>query len=162
MGRPQFSQSGTSGGGQTVATTSRPELVSISEEVFADLAAGSSETMEIYASTGSIYNVSALEMTVPDQSSGSTGKHYFQVRTMNDVILLFGRSTYTGGVKYRRGFWDVANDTADPPNQAAQAAIVRNLRATENVPIKIKYVNDTDVAQTQARRKHLVIEEESY
>lgn len=162
-GRPDFSNPGSQGSGQVLATNNRPEVKKVTATQTGSVAASSSETTEVYAPTGSIYNVLAMQVYVPSDATATSGQHVMVIRPMGHFATLRGENTYAGDISYDRGHWNkVGTDGASPPDEAAQAEYVRALRATENSPITILYQNQTDAAQDNNRKILFVVEEVSY
>lgn len=161
MGRPQFAAAGTNGGGQTIATQSRPEVEAINSDRSTTVAAGTSETVEIYAPTGSNYEVRGSTIQVP-AAGGTTGNHTFEVRTAGRVMVLRGRSGYQDEIRFEMGHWRTAPTSALPSDQSTAKQIENSLRATENSPLEITYDNSTDADQTDTRIIRYTVEEVSY
>lgn len=163
MGRPQFAQAGTKGGGDVVATTNRPEVKHISQTNTASVASGASENIEIYAPTGSVYQTQSMRLYVPADGTATSGSHYFVIKSIDNVMALGrGGSVYNSRVYYNFANWKTADNAQEPSDGAAQQAIVDNLWATENSPIRIKYGNSTDAAQDNSREYQFVVREDSY
>lgn len=161
MGRPQFSQAGTAGGGQHIAVNNRPEMVAITSENTASIAAGTNESVEIYAPTGSVYRAQAMQITVPSPG-GSSGSHSAIVYPMGHINVTAGGSGPASDLKFANMEWAIANDRQDPSDGASQSMIAQNLTATENAPLEILYKNNTDVSQDNSRDYYFVMEEQSY
>lgn len=161
-GRPDFSSPGTYGGGQTVATTNRPELVTVLVENTTSLAAGSSERTEVYAPSGSVYNPTAMYLLAKGDPDWTSGSHSFNVRPMDHFGTIRGQSDYNGQILFSRSYWVDGNSAKEPPDGGAQTQAVRALRATSSSPIVIVYNNNGDVAQDQKRVIRFVIEESEY
>lgn len=162
MGRPQFAQPGTNGGGQTVAVQSRPEVTNVVQKKTSSLASGSSETIEFYAPTGSVYNVKAMKLKANQDNQWTAGSHLFKVSPVGAFDVLKGQSGYQNSLIFFRSHWASANEAKNPPDGAAQLLAVQGLQATENSPIRVQYKNDADLAQDNERVYKFVVTEESY
>lgn len=162
MGRPQFSQSGTQGGGQTVAVSNRPEIENVNATTTGSLASGSVDQAEIYAPTGSVYFPVALFVRCATDATATSGYHTYILRTSGNVKVGRGRSNYNTDINYQHQSWLAADKTAYPSDGAAQAMIPERMVATENQPIKIGYYNDTDVAQDNDRQRQFTMKEVMY
>lgn len=161
-GRPDFSQAGTAGGGQVLATNPRPEVVEISADQTTSLASASSEVTEVYAPAGSVYNLQALQVQVDADGTATSGTHTFVVRPLDAFGVLYGESNYNTEVRYQFGYWYTADVEANPTTEAAQEAIQSRLKATENSPLVVRYDNDTNAAQDNTRLITLIVDEVSY
>jgi len=163
-GRPDFSQPGTDGGGQTVAMQSRPEIVNIDESTTDSVASGTVERIDIYAPTGSVWNLLGAYMTAPDPSSSgaTTGDHTILCETAGQVRFLRGVSEYNERVSFDNGHWKRANKTEEPDSAGGQQTAIQAARADENKPLTIKYLNDTDSSQDGERKRRFTFEEVSY
>lgn len=161
MGRPQFAQAGTAGGGQTVAVTERPEISVIDIGSTTDIASGGGETIRVYAPTGSVYRAIALRRAMPSNGAATSGTHQFQMFYENpngtSPDLLFGESTYNTNLVFDGSAWR----TADSRQEGDQRS-VRALRATENEGMSFYYGNDTDATQTSDVNGAIVVEEVNY
>lgn len=161
-GRPPWSQPGTEGGGQTVATQERPEVSSVIESSSTQLASGDRENFNFYAPAGSIYRVKAMKLDCAVPSGAANGSHRFTVRPLGQMISLWGESDYTERVQWEYSHWYYANYKKLPPDGSAAIEQLNQLVATENSPIEVEYVNNLDVATSQNRRIQFVFEEMSY
>lgn len=161
-GRPDFSAAGSQGSGQTLAMTSRPEVKVIREEQTTSLAAGSVETVEIYAPAGSVYNVLQLAIRAPVPGTAGAGDHTFRMKSgIQGRSQMVGTSDFSTDLNYNYSHF-VTVTTATPSNEVIQAGIQERLRATENTPLRFDYANNLDVANANTREYYLVVEEVSY
>lgn len=161
-GRPDFSQAGTAGGGQTVAVTNRPEVEKLSASNTGSLAAGTKETVEFYAPTGSLYRVKNVDILAIAYANATSGTHRFTINTVGTMTATYGESTYSNPVRAATGIWREANNDQAPTTESAVQGSLGSLVGTENVPIKVIYQNDTDAARDRERRYDLIVLEESY
>lgn len=162
MGRPQFSQSGTDGGGQTVAVTNRPEVKHIKVDGSGSVASGGMESLEIYAPSGSIYKIKSLSLYARNDADATTGDHEFKVRPLDQVDTITGKSNYNTYLTFQRGAWKTADLEQFPSNEAAQQSCVNSLRATENSALTVRYYNNTDVTYDRIENAQVVVEEDQY
>lgn len=160
-GRPDFSTAGSAGSGQTVAVNTRPEISDINEDQTTSVASGSSETVAVYSPVGSVYNTLSMTLQNTD-TSGTSGSHSFDVRTVGRVLVAKGVSTYNTSIKWQYGHWSSADSTAQPSDVAAAKRTEESLRATENSPIEFTYNNNKDVSVSTNRVIRLTVEEVSY
>lgn len=161
-GRPDFSQAGSNGSGQTVAVTQRPELTSINADTTTTVGSGATEITEVYAPTGSIYSVQALYMACTSDSNATTGDHTIHARPMDFGTVLYGQANYNTTLEFGQGQWKSADVSKLPSDPAASATIVGQMRATEGSALVFKYENNTDAAQDNKRAYDLIVEETSY
>jgi hypothetical protein len=159
-GRPDFSQPGTDGGGQTVATNQRPNLKTVELDSDTEVAAAASELTEVYAPNGAIWSVVGAKIKVDPDSDATTGIHEFRIRPAGGKMsFLLGRSNYDTLLEFNYLNWNSADTISLPAGGAAQGQAIRQLRASEDKPIKIRYKNDTDATQENSRTINLLVEE---
>lgn len=161
-GRPPWSQPGTQGGGQTVAVNNRPEIIGKHYEQSANLAPGAAEETAIFAPSNSVWKFRSAYIFVPAPESATTGSHQYEVRTTQGIMPLKGTSTYDTACVFHGLTWTAANSSKKPTTESAQEGAVRSLMATENQPVKVKYVNETDVTQSKKRKQNIAVEEVTY
>jgi len=163
MGRPQFSTEGTLGGGQHLATHNRPELETVTREITSTVpASGGTATVEIFAPTGSNYNVQDLEIQATAPAGAGSGVHDVRVDPVNHVFSLYGEANFGTNLVFTGGHWFSADSAVQPTNEAAQAIQVKGLRATDSAPLSFVYENTTDADQNNTITFRLVVEEVSY
>lgn len=161
-GRPEFSQPGTRGGGQTVATQDRPNVKVVDLSQTTTVAAGSTENLETFAPSESLYRIVGAKIIAPPPTGAASGFHIFKILTGGGIALLAGRSGYQTDIRFHRSYWRTANEVSEPPNEAAQQEAISSLKATESQPVEIEYQNQTDVDQTDNRTIKLLVEEATY
>lgn len=161
-GRPDFSQAGSEGSGQTMAVNERPELANLDASATDSVAAGNREVTEIYAPSGSLYKIVALDISVKPDADATTGDNRVMVRPMDQLAVLQGQESFDSRLRFARSHWEGASISAQPPSAAAQTQAVQSIKATENAPIVFWYDNNTDAAMENQRRYLLVVEEVSY
>jgi len=161
-GRPEFSQPGTQGGGQTVATQNRPNIITLDETQTDTVSVGGSEVVEVYAPTGSVYNVKAIAMRCQPPDGAADGDHRMYISTSGGQRVLWGNSKFDNQIRYQYSVWLDANKSQYPNTEAAQALAEKGLKATEIKPIQFNYSNNTDVDQTNERVYNLLIEQVTY
>lgn len=160
-GRPDFSQPGTVGSGQTVAVTERPEIVTVDASQTGSVSAGVTETTEVYAPIGAVYRVVGAKMRVPSDATATTGDHRIFLAS-GGVESVEGVSAYSSEVFWNHYEWQTADIRARPSNETSKLTALQSLKATENTPMKVKYHNNTDAAQDNDRSYTFVVEEVSY
>lgn len=166
-GRPDFSTPGTRGSGDTVAVSERPEIDQLDLTQTTTVNAGATETIELYAPTGSIYEPIDLRIMVPpvEDSDGNTatgGGHIMRVRANPDFSSLYGRSSYDTALRFQYGSWFTADQSKYPASDAIAREQMNAQIATENSPLRFEYFNDSDAAQAQNRAILLTVKEMSY
>lgn len=165
-GRPDFSQEGTQGGGQHIATQNRPNLHLKDFTQTGNVAAGNTERVEIYAPTGSIYQFGGMRLKHVLEGTEASGKHSFRIYSMDDasggLSVLLGESGYTTDLGYYWSDWQKADSRTLPSNVQALQKAVQSLMASDAQPVAIEYTNDTDVTQTKDRQIRFTIQEESF
>lgn len=133
----------------------------VSESNSADVNAGNTETTDVYAPTGSVYTVLNTKLTVANPG-GTTGNHRLQILTAQAIGTLYGKSAYSASLTFQYGSWQTASLDKQPSDPVVARDIERTLKATENEPLRITYVNDSDTTQTNSRDYEFVFEEVSY
>lgn len=163
MGSPQFSQRGTRGSGETLAVNERPELVRVDGSITNTVPADETVTVDIYAPTGSNYAVKEMDLRALPDGDATSGTHSFVVNSVGaEFYVTYGESTYDSKLTYRYGVWTNANSDQTPTSSEMQARNVRNMKATENDPVKLDYRNRADAAQENTVDIRFVMEEVSY
>lgn len=162
MPRPEFSQPGTKGGGDTVAVNNRPEIVFEDLTQTSSLASGASETIQLFAPTGSVYTINQMRIHVDADADWTTGSHKYVLDSAGEVFTALGESTYTNTLRFERGWWQNADKTIQPNDRSAMVQQMQSLKATENAPIQFRYHNDADAAQDNQRLIEVSVLEESY
>lgn len=155
---PPTSASSQSGG--TVAVSNRPEVRNVTRRQTNTVPAGSVEAIQIFAPIGSNYNLRAVFVLA--RATGGSGTHGWIIENAGQVRFLNVKSSASDNARFDNGHAATATDTEQPPSPAAQQIAIQNARATENKPLTIKYLNDTDADQTQDRKIRLMFEEVSY
>lgn len=161
-GRPEFSQPGTKGGGETVAVQNRPKVKLEDLSQTDEVAAGTTDDVILHAPAGSVYNVRNLQLSVGDNTDATSGEHYFTVRPMDTMYAINGTSSYSTPIKFDYGGWATASINERPSSAGAQHAAMENLVVTENTGIMVRYYNGADAPQTSTRSIQLIVEEVSY
>ena len=161
-GRPDFSQAGTQGGGQTVAITERPEIQILDLDQTGDVSSGQLETIEVFAPTGSVYTVQQMFLKAPAISGATGTAHIMYIGNTPKLNATRGDANPTSELMFRNGHWDKADVDKQPPDPAAVTLSLQTVTATENRPLKITYYNLTDNTQTSKRTIRLTVKEASY
>ena len=162
MPRPEFSQAGTNGGGQTIAVNQRPKLHTLNLSQTREVVAGDTSTTEIYAPQGSTYQIEGAFLQVSGVPSSGSGRHTFDLKPMGSLISLRGVSSYSDELRWQFSHWSSATQTKLPADESAAMSAMRDLRATDSKPITVTYFNDTDSTQTEQRTIKFVVSEASY
>lgn len=160
MGRPQFAASGTKAGGDRVAGTDRPDVKEHGVTNTSNLAAGVSESVDIYSPQDTIWRVRGAKLNVNNDADATTGSHQITVLSFG-VAMLQGRSNYTNRVTLNKMEWESASQSSRPNSAAAVGQSIRSLRCDFDSALSIRYTNDMDVAQENSRDYNIVIEEAS-
>lgn len=166
MGRPQFAQAGTDGGGQTVAVTNRPEIEEIHAGVDDPIAGnGTVEVTEIYAPTGSVYNVLNAQIRARNPDAATEGTHRFIIESISNAFgVTQCRASYTDTLWFRWNNWmrpDSPLALYPDPDRVSPMDAIQVLKATENAPIRIQYENNTD-AENDDNVQMFLVEEVTY
>lgn len=161
-GRPEFSQPGTEGGGQTVATQDRPEPVDFSVDTSETIAAGENETVEINPPEGAVYRLIALYTRADPVDAATDGRQEMRVRPLATFMATRARATYDQPLSFESGHWIKADVQEDPPEKSAQQLAIQELIATKDSPIQIEYINNTDADQTANRSYRAVLEKRTF
>lgn len=163
-GRPDFSQAGSEGSGQTVAVTERPELKTVTANQTGSVSKGTEEVVELYAPAGSVYEVFNLLLVASADADAAAGNHVFEAAPMNGRNALRGGSNFDTDLDFRAGVFLTADDASAtfPQNATSQTMMMQALRATENNPLVFRYENNLDVAQENQRNIEMQVEEVSY
>lgn len=163
MPRPEFSQPGTRGGGQKIATNDRPEIKTVDASTTGSIASGNVETVEVTAPAGSIYRVRMVRLYCGPDGNATSGSHRFKVyyTAPFDLNALYGKSAYNSELNFDSGYWKTADQVARPPDQAGPQNIVETLRATPNTSLARLYRNNLDVSMDNERSTMFLVEESS-
>lgn len=162
-GRPPWSQPGTEGGGQTVAVQNRPNVVTKKVDKTGTVSSGGgTELVEIFAPTGSVYELTALWVQADEVSNATSGKHGLTVSMPQSVQVLRGKSTYSDVVRFNKFYWEKASDLIEPDTGAGQARAAQSVIATEDKPMQILYSNDTDADSNGTRTHRMAFREVTY
>lgn len=163
MGREDFTTPPTSssvGDTGTLAVSERPEVTPVDVSQGDTVKSGGAETVSVFAPSGSNYNLRAAFIQAP--GVGASGFHEFIVQTAGKVRILRMVADAGGALRFDNGQIVAANNTRSPQSEAAQQIAVQNARASEEQPLEIRYLNDTDEDQTRERKIRLMFEEVSY
>jgi hypothetical protein len=166
-GRPDFSQPGSRGSGQTVAVSNRPKITKVEQTGTATVGSGNNEIIELYAPSDAIYRAINMRLELGRGEAPSTptaGTHEFDVlpAALSASEIMKGSSTYDTGLRWKYSMWDLANDAKRPVNGGAAFNAMKSLVATEDQPIQIYYKNHTDASISLDREYYFVFEEQSY
>ncbi|POG56682.1 hypothetical protein [Haloferax marisrubri] len=161
-GRAPWGQAGTKESGETLAVNNRPKVLRKDLTQTSTLTAGESETVELYAPSGSVYTVKGAALIAKPPSGATGGTHFFQVESLGKVAVLLGRSDYTAQVKWNNGHFFTANQTMEPAEESAAIQSFYGSMATADEPVRVEYYNNLDVDQTNERTIEFLIEEVSY
>jgi len=162
MGRPEFSQPGTQGGGQTVAVNNRPNIVKKSLTQTDTVAAGGSELVEVYAPAGSVYTLKQIQLDVAGIGSATQSDHRFLLESAGHVYAVEASSSYADKLTVWKGSYQNATNLKRPDSDAALVQQIQSMQATENQPIRVNYLNRTDADQTDQRDINMVLEKSEY
>lgn len=161
-GRPEFSQPGTQGGGQTVATQERPDVTHVSNTQTGSVASSNDEITEFYAPAGSVYYVKSWRFRVMADADATTGSHYVALQSLGNVNVVLGRSDYNKEVHWNNSHWVTADAKQEPANEGPALQAVLEAIADETSPLTVRYKNSLDVAQENDREIEFLFEEVSY
>lgn len=160
-GRPDFSQPGSSGSGQTVAVNARPELVHIDLTQTGSVASGGSESVDVFAPSGSMYTLDHMRVLVRADATATTGSHDVSVTPLNKLRALYGASTYNVDLAFGEGNWNSADSGQRPSGAEAQQRQMHHISGDENNPIRFVYDNESDAAQDNDREYEILAREDS-
>lgn len=166
-GRPDFTTPGSGGSGQTVAVSNRPEIKGIALNSTTTVTAGSSETQEVYAPSGSIYKLLGFSVNIqpPGEGSATTGSHRVEFRPLGSSIrTLEGEASYTTQLYFDRTQWTSVTTEYPANNSGEIGSAIRRSWASENQPLAVVYRNNTDVdhVATSTRYLQLLVQEVTY
>lgn len=161
MGRPEFSQPGTKGSGESVAVQDRPNIKTIEVNNSETLTSGSSENTRVYAPENAVYRVIAMGYKAPAPPNASSGSHYMYLVSGETALITRGVQNSTDTLQYTRNYWKQSS-TADPTTEIAQSNAVQASVADANNGLRFTYSNQSDVDQTETRTIKLVIEERRF
>lgn len=158
MGRPQFSIQRSRGDPKPVAVSKRTPPKPADHTQSDSVAAGNTETVEIYAPSGSIYEVNNLKTQAPAPGSATTGDHQISMKSQG-VPRLFGKANYNSALKFEYYQWELADQRGEPPSGTPSVTAVTDAWADENNPITFIYQNNTDASNSNDRMYALAIKE---
>lgn len=162
MGRPQFAQSGTRGAHESIAVNNRPQLERFIVTHDTTLPSGDTETVEVYAPSGSNYELVMLDLYVNAVTNASSGSHAMEFGYGGNALASRGASNYNKSVNWKYSGWQTADMLQDPSDEGAQALAVQQMRASESVGMQFTYENNADTAQENTRFYIGHLEEVSY
>ena len=161
-GGKQFATPGTKGSGEKVAVSERPEVLNIEADSANSIASGDSYTVDVFAPTGSIYQVFGLVAVGPTDNNETAGYHRWRIQDVTNYAQLDFESDYTEAVAYDRSHIRVANQKQLPSTEIAQQNQVHQMRATEDSAISLVYDNETDTSTGRSVVVRLAVQEDSY
>jgi hypothetical protein len=160
-GGPPWSQRGTKGGGQTVATNDRPEVLTIKEQQGSDQNQLTTETIEITPPSGAIYELIALRFEVKPDPDWTQGVHSFRVRYGTDIDVVRAGSDYRNRLEFDRSRWMVATEYQEPAHRGATVAAIEGTIATPQKPIELSYRVDNMGGVQENTRNYVAVVKKS-
>ena len=125
--------------------------------------AGATENIDVMPTTGYRARVLGLLTNIAAPSGAASGNHelYVQIGASLGVALVCIAANYSSIIFYTAGASANAGTTLMPTDVAAFNANLANCIFTPSTPLRLKYVNSTDAAQTVTRTIYIALEEEA-
>lgn len=144
--------------GDTVNVGNKKKIVFVDASSNTTVAAGANETITIQPPEGKIWKIRQAKLKVAPPAGATSGNHRLKVGTYtHDTYAIYGSSPYDSYLSFLSGEWESAS-AKFPSN--SDGARLSNIVFSYDCPLIIRYENDTDVEQTNARTIKLVVEEE--
>mgnify|MGYP001499101434 FL=1 len=125
---------------------------------------GSSSEIIIMPTSGYKAKIVSLYLNVSPPAGATTGNHmffvYFDLDYTHRLLQIMGN--YNISLLFRGNGASIGSSVTTMPSDLN--AVINNLRGvefTEAMPLKIKYTNNTDLAQTNIRSARLILVEEA-
>lgn len=142
MSQPEFSQ--------IVASAARDSKVYSNLSSSTTIAAGGSETIDIFAPSGTICQLDMLVFLAYPPTGSTTGTHQALLYSTNSAgSYLRGISVFGSNVNWDLQDWLTADSSKNPASNGA--AYMQNIKFDSVVGLRMTYTNNTNVAQTIAR-----------
>jgi len=162
MGRPEFSQPGTQGGGQTVAVNNRPEPVIETVEKTSSLPKDTWETTEIFPPDGAVWTVQALSIRVDPDPDWTQGKHRLAIDQENGFGVSIADFDHVDAVEFSQSAWGNTATSTTPETESATIEAIHNMMADETKPLIFNYRNEADGPQDNPRQFTVAVKEVTY
>jgi hypothetical protein len=142
MGRKQFEQ--------IVASAPRERVVYNNLSQYTDLAAGSTQIIDIFAPDGTICELRLFHCNTQLAPGATSGDHYVSLTT-NQAFggFLYGSSNYNANLVFQTQDWWVADLISRPAQNRVES--IRSLIFDSTVALRIIYKNNTNAAHTNDR-----------
>ncbi len=134
------------------------EYVSVDVSSTSEILSGEEETIELYAPNGYVYRCKAMFLYAPSPSGASSGHHIITVNIVGPIDILYMDSNYNDPITYTRCEVYIASKEHHPTDNTVLGLIPNYLFADENNSLRVKYINSTDVSQTNTRVVRFLIE----
>jgi hypothetical protein len=119
--------------------------------------AGSTEITDVNAPSGTLINVSNLDILVQPPSGASSGSHRIVVQGPDgSTRYILAQSSFDTQIRLFGNTITTGDDTQTPGTAATQQANILALAMDDTNSIKLRYDNFTDVDQTNDRRVKIV------
>jgi hypothetical protein len=119
-----------------------------------------SDIIPIKPPAGKIWEMKHFSFNVSKPNDATLGSHQIFIRYGSDASIatvLSAKATYLGGLIIESGIITSANSAQVPNDTLSQKLAVQSLYATYDHPIYIKYQNQTDVQQSNARNYYYAV-----
>jgi len=122
-----------------------------------EVLSGEAEATYLYAPEGFIYECIALLLYVYSPLDSTSGTHNFIVSTWGPIDILEMKSNYEDDLLYSNCEVLIASYSERPRDKTTQGLVPNYLFADENNAIRLLYVNETDVTQTNERMQRILL-----
>jgi hypothetical protein len=129
------------------------------------VAVAANETVVIQPPAGKLWILQTLYLQAPVPSGGTSGSHDFILyHGATTMPFAQGRASFDKQARYQYNEWRDNNGAAltieAPTNKGAQQAMIRGLHLSNGVPLRVQYLNNTDVSQGGTRIIRATVVEE--
>lgn len=120
---------------------------------------GTIRTIEFTPPAGYIWNIVAMYLSAPVPVGGFAGEHKYTIQTGN-IFIVEGKSDFMNILRWDYSHWSNA-DSHQPADDITTLQAILSTKYSHEIPIKILYTNNTDIANLGSRVIRLYIIETS-
>jgi hypothetical protein len=133
----------------------------VTSSVNSELSAGASEVLDVYASSGKMSKINALDISIQAPAGAASGTHIIAIYLRNgttNIGVAYAASNYNVDIELTYSHWRTA--TAKYPDTSAALMQALSMVAVDSdTHLRFFYLNNTDVATTQTRNIKLNLKE---
>ncbi len=145
--------------GQVKLTGKKETLRWITANQAATIEAGGSETITIEAAPGTIAEVHGIVFRALAPVGATIGAHVGEISVGMLGNGLYGQAPFNTTLSHQYGYWYTSGVTRHPSDVTANVlmSMTGALLFSDAIPLRVKYTNNTDTAQTQERVIHMLV-----